>query len=83
MYRRLHWEAWCSLHEAQKSVLGVDFADFALLSRSIQVVQSRRNAISTHLDDLYGQADTIYGIGMSVWSHAAQTDTISTPDDGV
>ena len=41
------------------------------------------NAVSTQLDRLYGQPDTIYGIGMSIWTHATQTDTISTPYDSV
>ena len=41
------------------------------------------NAISIHLDGRYGQPDTIYGIGMSVWTHATQADTGSTPDDRV
>ena len=39
-------------------------------------------AISAHLDCLYGQPDTIYGISMSIWTHATQADTISTPYDG-
>ena len=83
MYHRQYWEVWSSLHEAQRSALGVDFADFALCNSSIKVVQSRRNAISTQLDGLYGQPDTICGISMSVWTHATQADTISTPYDGV
>ena len=83
MYHRQYWEVWSSLHEAQRSALGVDFADFALCNSSIKVVQSRRNAISTQLDGLYGQPDTICGISMLVWTHATQADTISTPYDGV
>ena len=34
-------------------------------------------------DGLYGQPGSIHCIGMSVWTYTSQTDTISSPYDGV